>query len=73
MKTLIRTGDPSTLNYARALLKDADIPSFVFDEHTAALDGPQGFIAPRLSVDAEDWMEAVAVLQAAGLGHEVER
>lgn len=72
MKTLIQTGDPATLNFAQALLRDADISCFLFDTHTAAIDGPQGFIAPRLVVDAEDWNEAAEVLRAGGLGREVE-
>ena len=72
MKTLIQTGDPATLTFAQAVLRDADIPSFLFDTHTAAIDGPQGFIAPRLVVDREDWDEAADVLRAAGLGHELE-
>lgn len=72
MKTLIATGNPVTLSFAQALLKDADIPSMIFDEHTASLDGPQGLITLRLSVVDEDYAEAVAVLRAADLGHELE-
>ena len=72
MRTLIASGNPVTLSFAQALLRDAGIPSVVFDQHTASLDGPQGFIVQRLSVDREDWEEAAEVIRAAGLGGELE-
>ena len=72
MKTLVSTGNPVTLSFAQALLKDAGIPSAVFDQHTSSLDGPQGLITNRLCVMSDDWEDAAEILRAADLGHELE-
>ena len=72
MKTLVATNDPVTLSVVGALLKDADIPFHVFDNHMSLVEGSLGVIPRRLSVDAEDWEEAAEVLRAAGLGKELE-
>ena len=62
----------ATLSFAQALLRDAGIPSVIFDQHSAAFDGPQGLISLRLAVINDDWEEAVEILRAGDLGHELE-
>jgi len=71
MICLIRTMNPVTLSYAQALLKDAEIESFLFDMNASVLDGSTITVRRRLMVIDEDADEARAVLEAAGLGDEL--
>ena len=71
MKTLVSTNDPVTLSVVSALLKDADIPFAVLDQHMSLVEGSIGAIPRRLCVVAEDWSEAADVLRDAGLGKEL--
>ena len=73
MKTVLKTINPATLNFAEAILKDAEIPAFVMDQNMSLMDGSIGVIPRRLSVIDEDLTEAIAALEAAGLGNEVYR
>ena len=73
MKTVLKTINPATLNFAEAILKDAEIPAFVMDQNMSLMDGSIGVIPRRLSVIDEDLKEAIAALEAAGLGNEVYR
>jgi len=63
--------NPVTLSYAQALLKDAEIESFLFDMNSSVLDGSTIIVRRRLMVIDEDAAEAREVLVAAGLGHEL--
>ena len=58
----MRTNDLATLSFAQALLKDADIPNDVFDQHTSMLEGSIMAIQRRLLVLDEDVEEALAIL-----------
>lgn len=71
MICLIRTMNPVTLSYAQALLKDAQIESFLFDMHASVLDGSTMTVRRRLMVIDEDAQEAREILDAAGLGNEL--
>ena len=71
MICLIRTMNPVTLSYAQALLKDADIESFLFDMNSSVLDGSTITVRRRLMIIDEDEEEARAILEAAGLGPEL--
>ncbi len=71
MICLIRTMNPVTLSYAQALLKDADIESFLFDLNSSVLDGSTITVRRRLMVIDEDVVEAREILEAAGLGDEL--
>lgn len=73
MKPVIKTTNPVTLNFAEAVLKDADIPCFMMDHHVSMVEGSIGVIPRRLMVDDDDVMEAISVLEAADLGGEVFR
>ena len=63
--------NPVTLSYAQALLKDADIESFLFDLNSSVLDGSTITVRRRLMVIDEDVVEAREILEAAGLGDEL--
>ena len=63
--------NPVTLSFAEAVLKDADIMSFLFDMNSAILDGSTALVQKRLMIIDEDEDDARAALIAAGLGEEL--
>lgn len=73
MIAVLKTVNPATLNFAQAVLKEADIPFFVMDQNVSIIEGSIGIIPRRLMVVDEDAGDARAALQAAGLGDEVYR
>ncbi len=68
MKTILKTVNPATLSFAEAVLKDAEIPCFVLDQHMSAMEGSIGAIPRRLNVIDEDADDARQALTDAGLG-----
>lgn len=62
-----------TLSFAQAVLKDAGIESFLFDMNSSVLDGSTTIVRRRLMIVDEDEAEARELLEAAGIGHELER
>ena len=73
MKTILKTVNPATLNFAEAVLKEAEIPAFIMDQHQSLIDGSIGIIPRRLSVIDDDYEAAIRALELAGLGEEVYR
>ena len=73
MKAILKTVNPATLNFAQAVLKEADIPFFVMDQNASIIEGSIGIIPRRLMVVDEDAEEARQALTDAGLGDEVYR
>ena len=69
---MIRTMNPVTLSFAQAVLKDAGIESFLFDMNSAILDGSTILVRKRLMIIDDDETEARELLEAAGIGHELE-
>jgi hypothetical protein len=67
VKEIMRTNDLATLAFAQALLKDADIPNEVFDQHTSMVEGSILAIQRRLLVLDEDAEEARSLLGDAGI------
>ncbi len=65
MIELLRTNDPVTLSWARALLEEAGIATLVFDEQTSALEGSIGAITRRLMVREEEASRARWLLDRA--------
>jgi len=70
---ILKTVNPATLNFAQAVLKEADIPFFVMDQNVSIIEGSIGIIPRRLMVVDEDAEEAREALNVAGLGDEVYR
>ena len=64
--------NPVTLSFAQALLKDAEIESFLFDMNASVMDGSTILVRRRLMIIDEDEAEARELMEAAGLGHELE-
>ncbi|MGB0905966.1 MAG: DUF2007 domain-containing protein [Maricaulaceae bacterium] len=71
MKTVLKTTNPATLNFAEAILKDADIPAFIMDQHMSMLEGSIGIIPRRIMVVDEDAEDAKAALTANGLDEDI--
>jgi len=65
--------NPVTLSFAQAVLKDSGIESFLFDMNSSVLDGSTIIVRRRLMIVDEDEAEARELLEAAGLGKELER
>ncbi len=63
MKTVLQTNDPVRLDFAEALLKDAQIASFRFDEQMSSTEGSLGILPRRLMVADDDLARAEAILR----------
>jgi len=72
MICIIRTMNPVTLSFAQAVLKDSGIESFLFDVNCSVLDGSTILVRKRLMIIDEDEADARELLEAAGLGKELE-
>ena len=71
MIAILKTVNPATLNFAQAVLKEADIPFFVMDQNVSVIEGSIGIIPRRLMVVDEDADEARQALHDAGLGGDI--
>ena len=58
MKQLLRTNDPTTIAFAKALLEGEDIACFEMDVHMSALEGSIGILPRRLMVPDDDLAQA---------------
>ena len=52
MRTLLKTNDIVLLDFAKALLRDAEIEAVVFDESMSVMDGSLGILPRRLMTNA---------------------
>ena len=73
MIAILKTVNPATLNFAQAVLKEADIPFFIMDQNVSIIEGSIGVIPRRVMVVDEDAEDAKQALMDAGLGKELER
>ena len=71
MREILRTNDAVLLNYARALLKDAEIAAETFDQHVSMVEGSIGAFPCRLMVADADFRAAAQTLADAGLSAHV--
>jgi len=71
MIAILKTVNPATLNFAQAVLKEADIPFFVMDQNMSLVEGSIGIIPRRVMVIDEDAEDARQALRDAGLGDEI--
>ena len=65
MKELIRSNDLVFLSYVEALLKEAEIPHEVADEHMSAVVGSIDASPRRILVTDTDWPRAREIVDAA--------
>lgn len=72
MNVLIRSTDPVLVDFVSTLLREADIPAFVFDEAMSMTEGAIGILPRRIMVaDEEDLARSREILAAAGLAREI--
>ena len=71
MHELVRTNNAVLITAIEALLKGADIPHMVLDQHMSVLEGSLGMLPRRIVVDDEHWEAARQLLEDAGLAHEL--
>ena len=67
MHEVLRTTDPVTLSFAKALLDEAGLPYFSADEHISSMEGSINVFPRRLMVLEDDWASARRVLADGGL------
>jgi len=68
---LVRTNNAVLITAIEALLKSADIPHMVLDQHMSVLEGSLGMLPRRIVVEHEDLEAARQLLEDAGLAHEL--
>ncbi|MBV9992268.1 MAG: DUF2007 domain-containing protein [Alphaproteobacteria bacterium] len=68
MKTVLKSNNPVLISYAEALLKDAKIETFQFDQQMSVNEGSLGILPRRLMVPDEDLGRAEDILRE-GLKH----
>ncbi len=71
MRELVRTNNAVLITAVEALLKGADIPHVVLDQHMSVLEGSLGVLPRRVLVADDHAAEARKLLTEAGLGHEL--
>ena len=71
MRELVRTNNAVLVSAIDALLKGANIPHQVLDQHMSVLEGSLGILPRRILVDDERHDEARRILEDAGLSHEL--
>lgn len=71
MIAILKTVNPATLNFAQAVLKEADIPFFVMDQNVSIVEGSIGIMPRRLMVVDEDAPDAREALTDAGMGDDI--
>ena len=67
MKELFSTNDITKFVYAETILNSNDIVSFTLDENISVLEGSIGILPRRLMVLANDYEEALELLEDFGL------
>jgi tRNA1(Val) A37 N6-methylase TrmN6 len=71
VRELVRTNNAVLITAIEALLKGADIPHLVLDQHMSVLEGSLGILPRRILVGDEHQEVARQVLQDAGLAQEL--
>jgi len=71
LQELVRTNNAVLITAIEALLKSADVPHVVLDQHMSVLEGSLGILPRRILVDEEHWAFARQLLDDAGLAHEL--
>ncbi|EAU43183.1 hypothetical protein FP2506_10076 [Fulvimarina pelagi HTCC2506] len=71
MKELMRSNDAVLISFVDALLKEAQIPHFVADQHMSILDGSIGALPRRIMVESDEIEKARRLMRDSDLGHEL--
>lgn len=62
MKELAKSNNPVFISWVRAVLSEADIECFIFDEHVSIVEGSIGILPRRIMVADEDHLQAQRLL-----------
>lgn len=73
MIELVKSNNLVTLSFVEALLRDADIPFQLLDDHMSLLDGWIGILPRRIVVPEAYELAARQLLIDADLAHELEK
>ena len=71
MRELVRTNNAVLITVIEALLKGAEIPHVVLDQHLSVLEGSLGILPRRILVADDHQEDARRLLYDAGLAHEL--
>lgn len=71
MIELLRANDLVLISAVEALLKSANVATFVADSFTSAVEGSLGFLPRRVLIAEEDAPRARRLLEEAGFGAEL--
>ena len=71
MLEIVRTNDAVLISAIEALLNGAQIPHVVLDRNMSVIEGSLGILPRRVLVSREYEKQARAILEEAGLGHEL--
>ena len=63
MRELLRTNDPTTIAFSKALLSAEGIECFAIDVHMSVLEGSIGIMPRRIMVSDRDYFMARAILK----------
>jgi hypothetical protein len=69
MREILKSNNPVLLDFAQALLRDANIAHAVFDTNASIMDGSLGILPRRLMVEDDAFARAQALLRD-GLGEQ---
>lgn len=67
MVELLRSNDPVLISFTASLLEDAKITHTVADRHMSVIDGSIGAIPNRVLVGEDQYDDARALLEEAGV------
>ncbi|MGD9738867.1 MAG: DUF2007 domain-containing protein [Bauldia sp.] len=73
MEEVLRTNDAVLLSFVEALLKEAGIPTQIFDQNMSIIEGSIGILPRRLLVPSDEIEAARAILEESGMAAEVSR
>jgi hypothetical protein len=73
MEELLKTNDLVLISFVDALMRDAGIEVLVLDQNMSVIEGSLGVLPRRILVPGARLDEARQILQAAGIGSELEK
>ena len=65
MKELAKSNNPVFISWVRAVLSEAGIECFIFDEHISIVEGSIGILPRRIMVPDDDHARAARLLDEA--------
>lgn len=73
MEELLKTNDLVLISFTESLMRDAGIAFLLLDQNMSVIEGSLGVLPRRVLVPSDRLEEARSILQAAGIGAELEK